>query len=125
MMSDFDSGDFLMFQEEDDFESFEGASMKKEKEYVELNKDSIEMVAQSLRKRSLHLADVRRIVSNKLHPSIVHITWLAQLDMHELVGKKKEANQLFAAKKYKEALDKYDNLLLDVVNTCMSPQSIK
>ena len=65
--------------------------MRKEKEYVELNKETMEIVAYSLRNRGFHLVSgvIPRLVSDKIHPSLVHINRLEELDMLELFAKKK------------------------------------
>lgn len=117
MMVFFDMGDFLNRQHEEWLEDLERhPELKREDQFFNLEKDNMVELAAKLRDKDLHLASgvIRRVVQDNPFPPCLKVTRLENYEMSDLIAKKQEGNELFVQKKYKEAVEKYDEALFEI-----------
>jgi len=117
MMVCFDMEDFLSSQHEEWLEDLERhPELKREDQFFKLEKDSMNELAAKLREKDLHLASgvIRRVVQDNPFPPCLKVTRLENYEMSDLITKKQEGNTFFLQKKYKEAVEKYDEALFEI-----------
>ncbi|GFH50162.1 hypothetical protein CTEN210_06638 [Chaetoceros tenuissimus] len=112
MMMVFDSLDMLDLEEDWEEDFNENPTLKREDEFIDLDKDTIQDTIHSLWERRLHLATgVRRRLVYDSYPPYLRIERMDRSEFKYLQSEKKEGNTLFMRGKYEEAIEKYEDAL--------------
>jgi tetratricopeptide (TPR) repeat protein len=117
MMIHLDSEDFLE-EESLEFEADQeiDENLKFEREFLFFNLgnlEKLEQMGQTLRTRQLSLtACIRRRLVEGMCPPRIRIRRMRELERKEILEIKRKGNEAFAAKKYEEALECYDDATL-------------
>lgn len=124
MFIELDDDNFLVNQMEDylDDQAQSGGKLKTEEEFIQLNvysEDDVEgfftkLQEEVLEPRNLHLADyiLHRLVEGGCCPPRIRIQRIPDEEFQELMGGKRKGNQAFGQKKYKEAIEHYEDALV-------------